>query len=103
MGRPKKKESEKKVNVGLYLPPEHVNELEQIVQDEDRERGYLTRALYIRGLAAYKKDGLLVEPVDVVDSYVAQIAREARKIVAAASKIAETSERSANKSSNKAA
>jgi hypothetical protein len=65
MGRPKKSQSEKLVSVGLYISPQHEAELKQIAESEDRERGYITRALYLRGLAAYKQDGQLVEPVDV--------------------------------------
>ena len=62
MGRRKKSESEKLVSVGLYVSPQHETELKEIAKKEDREKGYLTRAFYLRGVAAYKRDGLLVEP-----------------------------------------
>lgn len=36
--------------------------LEKIKDFEDRPLGYLARAFMLRGLAAYKRDGLLREP-----------------------------------------
>lgn len=90
MGRPKKSESEKLVNVGLYISPQHEAELKQIVEDEDRDRGYITRAFYLRGLSAYRRDGQLKEPVDAADAYVAQLMHEARKLAASAAKLVES-------------
>jgi tRNA 2-selenouridine synthase SelU len=63
MGRPKKPDSEKKVNVGLYLSPPQVKELKDIAEQEDRTVGYLTRAFYLRGVAAYRRDSKVNEPV----------------------------------------
>src|SRR5215211_5238334 len=64
-GRPKKGEKEKLVSVGLSISPEQEIELKEIAEKEDREAGYIKRALYLRGLAAYKQDGLLREPIRV--------------------------------------
>lgn len=65
-GRPKKDEAEKLVSVGLSISPQHEIELRELAKDKDRERGYITRAFYLRGLAAYKRDGLLHEPEQAV-------------------------------------
>jgi hypothetical protein len=62
MGRRKKPASEKLVSVGLYIHPKDETELKEIADKEDRERGYVTRALYLRGVSAYQRDGLLIEP-----------------------------------------
>jgi hypothetical protein len=84
MGRPKKPDSEKLINVGLYVSPQHEAELKQIVDDEGIDRGYITRAFYLRGLAAFRRDGQLKEPADAVDAYLAQVMHEARKLAASA-------------------
>jgi hypothetical protein len=60
-GRPKKSEKEKLVSVGLSISPKHDAELKQIAGKEHREKGFITRAFYLRGLAAYKADGLLFD------------------------------------------
>jgi len=59
-GRPKKG-AEKLISSGLSISPEHKEELRRIAKIEDREMGYIKRALVLRGLAAYKRDGQLRE------------------------------------------
>jgi SOS-response transcriptional repressor LexA len=61
-GRPKKSECEKVVTVGLALSGEHAREVRKIAAKEDREPGYVKRSLFLRGLAAYHRDGQLKEP-----------------------------------------
>lgn len=62
-GRPKKSDKEKLISVGLSISPKHETELKQIAGKEHREKGFITRAFYLRGLKAYRQDGLLFEPV----------------------------------------
>jgi hypothetical protein len=62
VGRPKKSEAEKLVSVGLAIAPEIDLELEAILENDGRMKGQLTRQIFMRGWAAYKRDGLLVEP-----------------------------------------
>lgn len=56
--------SEKKSEmVGLKVEPDDKEQLIAVCQEEDRPLGYVARELMLRGLAAYKRDGLLKEPL----------------------------------------
>lgn len=61
-GRPKKDPDEVRESVTAALLPEIVSTLEEIKNLEDRTRSYLVEKFIIRGIAAYKRDGLLNEP-----------------------------------------
>ena len=61
-GRPKKEPDEVRESVTAALLPEIVSMLEEIKDIEDRTRSYLVEKFIARGLAAYKRDGLLNEP-----------------------------------------
>jgi hypothetical protein len=62
-GRPKKKGTEKLVSVGLAILPEIDAEIGKFLETDGRLKGQFLRQIFMRGWAAYKRDGLLVEPV----------------------------------------
>jgi hypothetical protein len=67
MGRPRKPESEKLVRAALAIAPEIDAELDAILENDGHTKGQLARMIFMRGWAAYKRDGKLVEPKDAAD------------------------------------
>ena len=61
-GRPKKEPDEVRESVTAAVLPEIVSMLDEIKFTEDRTRSYLIEKFLLRGIAAYKRDGLLNEP-----------------------------------------
>ena len=53
-----------RVNVGTSLPHTVFDEVEAIVVDRNEVRADVVRRLLLRGLEAYKRDGLLDEPCE---------------------------------------
>jgi hypothetical protein len=51
-----------RVNVGTSLPHTVFDEVEAIVVERNEVRADVVRRLLLRGLEAYKRDGLLDEP-----------------------------------------
>lgn len=62
MPRPRKNPEDVLVNPGLRVRPEIDQELEHIAKTEQRPKANVTRQIFMRGWAAYKRDGQLVEP-----------------------------------------
>jgi hypothetical protein len=62
VGRPKKSDDEKLVPASLTIHPSIDVELDEILESDMRPKGLLIRQIFMRGWAAYKRDGLLVEP-----------------------------------------
>ena len=50
------------VKVPLWLPVEIRDELVEIVERDERSLSYATQKLLLRGLAAFRRDGLWDEP-----------------------------------------
>ncbi|MDX6709225.1 MAG: hypothetical protein QOH96_241 [Blastocatellia bacterium] len=53
-----------RVNVGTSLPHMVFDEVETIVVDQNEVRADVVRRLLLRGLEAYRRDGLLDEPCE---------------------------------------
>jgi len=57
-----------RVNVGTSLPHMVFDEVETIVIDRNEVRADVVRRLLLRGLEAYRRDGLLDEPGMMLES-----------------------------------
>lgn len=66
MPRPRKTEKEKLVQASLSIPPEVYAEIEQMMETDGRTMGQINRLIFMRGWAAYKRDGLLKEPTVII-------------------------------------
>lgn len=62
VGRKKKSPDELMINLSAKVSPEFFREVETVAIENDRMMSYIGRKLLARGLAAYKRDGLLDEP-----------------------------------------
>jgi hypothetical protein len=62
MGRPAISDAQKIVTWGASLPPDLEQELLEIIDRTKLSKGKLAGLFIARGLAAYKRDGLLEEP-----------------------------------------
>lgn len=67
VGRPKKKPSEMLVEVPCKVPSPVAKTIEELAVATDRSRSQIARKLITRGLAAYRRDGLL-DDVEVPDN-----------------------------------
>lgn len=74
VGRKKKSDSDLMVNFNIKVPPEFAAEVEALALHLDRRPSYLGRKFLARGLAAYRRDGLLDEPEEVPISQDAAVA-----------------------------
>lgn len=67
MGRKRKPADEVLVDVPLKLLPNIAAETERISASLERSKSFFSRKMFMRGLAAYKRDGLLDDPEAKVD------------------------------------
>ncbi len=74
VGRPKKSASEMLVEVPCKVPPAVAEAIEEMAVVTDRSRSQIARKLVMRGLAAYRRDGLLDEPEEASISQDAAVA-----------------------------
>ena len=59
-----------KVNVGMSIEAKVFDEIEQLAERNGLKKAHLLRAFFLRGLAAYRRDGKLSESTDTeVRSY----------------------------------
>lgn len=70
VGRPKKDPKEALVEVPCKVPPEVAERIAELSVSTDRSRSQVARKLITRGLAAYRRDGSLDEPPELVDKLV---------------------------------
>ncbi|MBL8186549.1 MAG: ribbon-helix-helix protein, CopG family [Acidobacteria bacterium] len=68
VGRPKKDRSEMLVEVPCKVPSATADVIEKLAIGTDRSRSQIARKLIARGLAAYRRDGLLDEPEESATS-----------------------------------
>ena len=71
MGRPKKDESEKVKTFGVSLLSDEIDEVIQMAKADHRNPGWLGGKLLLRGMAAYKRDGMF-EEAEVVSALTTQ-------------------------------
>ena len=69
MGRKRKPAEEVLVDVPLKLLPDVAAEVETIASRLERSKSFFSRKMFMRGLAAYKRDGLLDEQDAKVDVF----------------------------------
>lgn len=69
VGRPRKKPSEILLEVPCKVPPVVAEAIEEMANSTDRSRSQITRKLILRGLAAFRRDGLLDEPEEAQPAF----------------------------------
>lgn len=63
MGRPAKEPKEKLTEVPCKVSYDVAEEIARLAEELDRSRSQIARKLISRGLAAYRRDGSLDEPI----------------------------------------
>lgn len=76
MPRPKKKPGEVRASMGAAVLPEIDAEIEAISVIEDRSKSSVIEKLLLRGLAAYNRDGKLIEEAVAVPASNAELLAE---------------------------
>lgn len=60
--KPTKSKNEIKIPFSIGIAPDLAAEIDSLTKPLDRSRSWIAEKLLLRGLAAFKRDGLLTEP-----------------------------------------